>query len=160
MVRMCSIYVCRGIRMQTWIPTYPHRHAFLGQHEGSACSSSMAHYIFRNSCDFGCLFWGWSSQHLPRPCAKIQNKMATVVSQHVWSTAWYGLELAFFLFRYLLPPAESMWVPAHCAPASDSTHGKAAMAGGRLPTRVGKDFVQGGFGPACTTLSAGRQLKQ
>ena len=53
-----------------------------------------------------------------------------------------------------------MWFPVHGAPASANTHGKAAAGGGRLPTRVGKEFVQGGFGPASTTLSAGGQLKQ
>ena len=53
-----------------------------------------------------------------------------------------------------------MWVSVHGAPASANTHGKAAAGGGRLPTRVGKEFVQGGFGPASSTLSAGGQLKQ
>ena len=66
----------------------------------------------------------------------------------------------FFFFRDLFPPAVSTWVPVHGAPASANTHGKAAAGGGRLPTRVGKEFVQGGFGPASTTLSAGGQLKQ
>ena len=53
-----------------------------------------------------------------------------------------------------------MWVPVHGAPASANTHGEAAAGGGRLPTRVGKEFVQGGFGPASSTLSAGGQFKQ
>ena len=66
----------------------------------------------------------------------------------------------FFFLRDLFPPAVSTWVPVHGAPASANTHGKAAAGGGRLPTRVGKEFVQGGFGPASTTLSAGEQLKQ
>ena len=68
--------------------------------------------------------------------------------------------LLFFFSRDLFPPAVSMWVPVHGAPASANTHGKAAAGGGRLPTRVGKEFVQGGFGPASTTLSAGGQFKQ
>ena len=50
-------------------------------------------------------------------------------------------KLGFFFFfssfsRDLFPPAVSMY---------------AAAGGGRLPTRVGKDFVQGGCGPASTT---------
>ena len=57
------------------------------------------------------------------------------------------------------PPAVSMCVPVHGAPASASTHPKAAAGAGRLPTRVGKEFVQGGFGPAGSTLSAGEQLQ-
>ena len=60
-----------------------------------------------------------------------------------YSTA--GVDI--FLNRDFLPPAVSMWAPVHGAPASDSTHGKAAAGGGRLPTRVGKEFVQGGSGP-------------
>ena len=62
-------------------------------------------------------------------------------------------------FRYLFPPAVSMWVSVHGAPASASTHGKAAAVGGHLPTRVGKEFVQGGLGHAIITLPAGGQLK-
>ena len=34
-----------------------------------------------------------------------------------------------------------------------------AAGGGRLPTRVGEEFMQGGFGPASTTLSEREQLK-
>ena len=70
-----------------------------------------------------------------------------------------GVCVCVFFPRDLFPPAVSMWVPVHGAPASASTRGKAAAGGGCLPTRVGKEFVQGGFGPASTTLFAGGQLK-
>ena len=67
--------------------------------------------------------------------------------------------IGFVFFGTVLLPAVAMWVPVHGAPASASAHGKAAAGGGRLPTRVGKEFVQGGFGLASTTLSARGQLK-
>ena len=86
-------------------------------------------------------------------------KLGSVLSRHAAQSQGPHGVVFFPPTPPFFPPAVSMWVPLHGAPASASTHLKAAAGGGRLPTRVGKEFVQGGFGPASVTLSAGGQLK-
>ena len=56
--------------------------------------------------------------------------------------------LTFFRLQY---PCGSLCTAPQLQPAR--------MGRRLLATPVGKEFVQGGFGPASTTLSAGRQLK-